>query len=245
MGLFSNCWILDLLVLFMGISSLFYWFVKQKYTYWERKGIKSYPNPIFLLGHFGSAFTQKVYTGELMARIYKTVNEPFVGIYGFVWPILLVCDQQAARNILIKDFQYFCDRTYKRFFNYSQFSHIPSQMNICSMFNVHVELGGVHCDPDNDPLSAHLFALPEQKCRNLRAKLSPAFTSGKIKAKFSTIVDCGASLKYHLEELCSNGELLDVREIAARYTTNVSTTQQITTLKNTIFSDVYNIQYIV
>lgn len=50
-----------------------------------------------------------------MTKIYKQMNEPYVGIYGLFRPILLVCDPQAVRNILIKDFQYFTDRMYKIF----------------------------------------------------------------------------------------------------------------------------------
>ena len=112
MVLFSDSWTFDLLMVYISIFLLFYFFVKQKYSYWERKSFKSFPEPNILFGHFKSTFTQKENIGELMARIYKSVNEPFVGIYGLFRPILLVCDPQAVRNILIKDFQYFTDRTY-------------------------------------------------------------------------------------------------------------------------------------
>lgn len=80
---------------------------------------------------------------------------------------------------------------------------------------------GVHCNENYDPLSGHLFALPGQKWKNLRGKLSPTFTSGKLKAMFSTLVDCGATLQNHLEKLANKNELLDVREISASYATNV------------------------
>lgn len=82
--------------------------------------------------------------------------------------------------------------------------------------------GGVHCDEVNDPISATLFALPEQKWKNLRGKLSPTFTPGKLKAMFPTLLECGDKLQNHLERLCDNGELLDIRELAACHATNVS-----------------------
>lgn len=110
MALFSDGWTFDLLLLFISTLSIFYLFVKQRYTYWERKGFKSYPDPNFLLGHFKPTFTQKMNIGELTTQIYKYMNEPYVGIYGLFRPILLVCDPQAVRTILIKDFQYFTDR---------------------------------------------------------------------------------------------------------------------------------------
>lgn len=113
MVVFSDSWTFELVVLSISILSIFYLFAKQRYAYWERKGFKSYPDPNFLLGHFKSTFKQKENIGELMTRIYKYTNEPFIGIYGFFRPILLVCDPQIVRTILIKDFQYFTDRTYK------------------------------------------------------------------------------------------------------------------------------------
>lgn len=80
---------------------------------------------------------------------------------------------------------------------------------------------GIHCNESYDPLSANLFGLRGQKWRNMRNKLSTSFSSAKLKAMFTTIVDCGSTLQNHLDELIENGELLDVREVAAGFTTNV------------------------
>lgn len=80
---------------------------------------------------------------------------------------------------------------------------------------------GVHCNEDYDPLSAHLFTLTGQKWRNLRSKLTPTFSSGKLKAMFSTFADCGSKLQNYLEDLSNKNEVLDVREISARHSTNI------------------------
>lgn len=113
MALLSNSWTWDFFMLFISILTLFYWFVKQKLSYWERKGVKSYPNPHFLFGHFWPLFTQKMNIGELATQIYKSTSEPFVGIYGLYWPILVACDQNIIRSVLVTDFQHFTSRTYQ------------------------------------------------------------------------------------------------------------------------------------
>lgn len=80
---------------------------------------------------------------------------------------------------------------------------------------------GVHSDEINDPLSAHLFSLAGEKWKNLRIKLSPTFTSGKLKAMFSTLVDGGKSLQTYMDGIAKNSETIEIRELSARYTTNI------------------------
>lgn len=80
---------------------------------------------------------------------------------------------------------------------------------------------GFYVDEENDPLSAHLLSLTGEKWSNLRAKLSPAFTSGKLKAMFSTIVHCGLPLQNYLDKCVQRNEVVEMREIAACFSTNV------------------------
>lgn len=80
---------------------------------------------------------------------------------------------------------------------------------------------GVPIDEEQEPLSGHLFGLPGAKWRKLRTKLTPTFTSGKLKAMFPTLLQCGTILESYLNKLTETGELLDVKEISASHATNV------------------------
>lgn len=72
-----------------------------------------------------------------------------------------------------------------------------------------------------EPLSKHLFTLEVERWRPLRSHLSPVFTSGKLKGTFSLILECTKNLEKYLGTLVAKGEPIEVREVAARYTTDV------------------------
>lgn len=81
---------------------------------------------------------------------------------------------------------------------------------------------GINSNEDYDPFSATLFALQGIKWKKMRSRLSPAFSSGKLKAMFPTIVNCCSTLESYLNKLTEDGHgVLDVCEMSARLTINV------------------------
>ncbi|XP_059618287.1 probable cytochrome P450 6d5 [Phlebotomus argentipes] len=80
---------------------------------------------------------------------------------------------------------------------------------------------GVNVNEDIDPLSGHLFSLPGEKWKNLRSKLTPTFTSGRIKAMFQTFLDCGKSLEAHLTKNSDANTEVEMRNLMACYATNI------------------------
>lgn len=69
---------------------------------------------------------------------------------------------------------------------------------------------------------AHLFNIPGQKWRDLRVKLSPTFTSGKLKSMFSIIKSCGQTLEDYLVKNVKNGvDVFEFRDLMARFNTNI------------------------
>ncbi|KAF5292082.1 hypothetical protein FQR65_LT11348 [Abscondita terminalis] len=79
----------------------------------------------------------------------------------------------------------------------------------------------VYVNEENDPLTGHLFSLRGQKWKNLRAKLTPTFTSGKMKAMFPILVKCSRGLETLADEGVKNRGPIDVKDMFARYTTDV------------------------
>ena len=80
---------------------------------------------------------------------------------------------------------------------------------------------GLTINEDIEPLAAHLFNLDGSRWKTLRHVLSPLFSSGKIKNMFYLINDCADNLERSLRELLKKSDVIDVSEMAARYTTDV------------------------
>ncbi|KRT82623.1 cytochrome P450, partial [Oryctes borbonicus] len=78
---------------------------------------------------------------------------------------------------------------------------------------------GMYSNERDDPLSVHLLSLQGQKWKSLRAKLTPTFSSSKLKMMFGTLLDCGNQMLKSMEQLSKNP--LDIKEICACYTTDV------------------------
>ena len=76
-------------------------------------------------------------------------------------------------------------------------------------------------DEELEPLTGNLFLLSGNRWRNLRVKLTPTFTSGKMKMMLQTVVDCGLELGSVLEKSASNEEVIEMKDILARFITDV------------------------
>lgn len=80
---------------------------------------------------------------------------------------------------------------------------------------------GIFCNEKTDPLSGHLFQLPGKKWRNLRVKLTPTFTSGKLKSIFPVLQESGDKLSKYLEEKANVRGTIDVKDVFAMYSVDI------------------------
>ncbi|XP_062142777.1 probable cytochrome P450 6a14 [Drosophila sulfurigaster albostrigata] len=167
-------------------------YLRQCYTYWEQRGIPQL-RPNFLYGHFFKL--NAVHLNDLIQETYDAFKGKYkvAGTYIFTRPIAIVTDLDLIKSILIKDFRNFVNR-----------SDHPAPENV-----------------DRNPLLGNLFNLYDEKWRALRAKLTPTFTSGKIKSMFNTISDVSQQLEDTFQTEVESGGILDVYDLLGRYTVDV------------------------
>ncbi|XP_078037565.1 putative cytochrome P450 6a14 [Augochlora pura] len=80
---------------------------------------------------------------------------------------------------------------------------------------------GLPVYPKVERLQEHLFHLEPEIWRPMRARLSPVFTSGKLKDMFPLVAKCGEHLEKYLDTVTEKAVPVDCREIAAKFTTDV------------------------
>ncbi|KAH8277279.1 hypothetical protein KR026_008649 [Drosophila bipectinata] len=82
---------------------------------------------------------------------------------------------------------------------------------------------GVYVDEKNDPLSASIFSLQGQSWRSMRHMLSPCFTSGKLKAMYSTSEDIGDKMVTHLQKVLpeEGSQEVDLKKVMQKYAVDI------------------------
>ncbi|CAG9806317.1 unnamed protein product [Chironomus riparius] len=80
---------------------------------------------------------------------------------------------------------------------------------------------GVFVNEEEEPLTGHLFGLEDERWHFLRNKLSPVFTSGKLKHMYLTINDLGKNLVDRLDRMGKNNETVEAKSVANRFTVDI------------------------
>ncbi|CAD7079539.1 unnamed protein product [Hermetia illucens] len=80
---------------------------------------------------------------------------------------------------------------------------------------------GIYYNPKYDPLSLNMFNVKGNHWKRLRTKLTPTFTSGKMKFMYPTIVEVATRFDQTLSEAVRMGSVIEIKELLARFTTDV------------------------
>ncbi|XP_052870415.1 probable cytochrome P450 6a19 [Anopheles cruzii] len=167
--------------------------VRRRFAYWKDRGVP-YVEPTFPHGNL-AGMGSTLHMANVIRSVYgqlkgKTAGLGFAGMYFFLSPVTVVFDLELVKNVLVKDFHYFHDRS-------------------------------VYHNEKDDPLSEHLFAMEGTKWRSLRSKLTPTFTSGKMKMMFPTIRAVADEFSKCVAGTIKSDPELELKELLARFTTDV------------------------
>jgi len=167
------------LFLFSILTTIFiglHFYFTRNFKFWQNLGIP-YATPTPFFGNIKDCVFQKVSMGKHLQQIYEQHSDkPYVGIFSFDKPSLLIRDVELVKNILVKDSQSFIDH----------------------MMTINVELDPV--------FGRGLFMLKGQMWRQIRTSLTPVFTSGKVKMMFHFVDICGKELADYLDKVTTEGK---------------------------------------
>ncbi|XP_063982821.1 cytochrome P450 6k1-like [Diachasmimorpha longicaudata] len=175
--------------------AFFYIWAKWKLSYWQRRGVPTLPTNIFF-GNFAESIYGRISAGYLLGKLHNQADPDlkFLGVYIFQKPVFLVRDPTLIRQILIKDFSIFSNR----------------------YFSV---------ESDNDQIGTkNLFSVNNPRWQHMRHKLSPAFSTAKLKGLFKLMVESSHSLTNYLEKQFTDPrgiKIIDVEDASTRFITDI------------------------
>ncbi|XP_055589832.1 probable cytochrome P450 9f2 [Uranotaenia lowii] len=192
---------MDPLLLLAIAAAIFfgYRYIKAQYRYWEERGVP-FVKPTFLLGNGTPVMFKKVDMLQHIQALYqKFPTAKFIGLFDFHKPVLMIRDPSLVKQVGVKDFDHFSDHT-------PLFTRADVE-----------DIGG-------DSLFGNsLFMLRGQKWRDMRATLSPAFTSSKMRQMFELVSDCAKSAAEHFLNVARQGDKAEVemKDVFTRFSNDV------------------------
>uniref|UniRef100_A0A1B0CMB4 Cytochrome n=1 Tax=Lutzomyia longipalpis TaxID=7200 RepID=A0A1B0CMB4_LUTLO len=187
-----------LLAISLLILAFLWWWQRSARSYWEKHGVSYISGPP-LIGALKEAMLFRQSFAELFSDLYgKFKNDPITGVYFFHKPSLIVRDPELIKRILVKDFQHFVDS--------------------CDFFF----LVGISSDPVYDKIGRDgLFVAKGTQWKNIRNKVSPVFTTGKLKNFFVLMENVSRVLEQKLSSEIGQQESMEyeMKELATEFTT--------------------------
>nr|QZP43543.1 cytochrome P450 monooxygenase CYP324A43 [Ephestia elutella] len=135
-------------------------------------------------------FLQQINVGLWMKNAYFQFSSPYIGIWLFWRPALIVNDPGIGKRILVKD----SDNFRNRFLSSGK----------------------------NDPIGAlNIFTVNDPFWSSIRRRLTPLFTSAKLKSTHGLIVQKNTELMQRIRTDTMAGKKIDIRNMYTDFTTDV------------------------
>lgn len=152
------------------ILALLYYLATKNNDYFEKRGVK-FIQPVPFFGNLWPTISRKLNFFEYYQSVYNTFQDVgFIGTFEFMKPLYVIRDPDLVKQICIKDFDIFVNHR-------------------------------VAIDKHVDPMfGRNLFVIKDQRWREMRNMMSPAFTGSKMRFLFSSIRDSVKNTSDYLVE---------------------------------------------
>ncbi|CAH1977390.1 unnamed protein product [Acanthoscelides obtectus] len=175
--------LLDTAILLTIIIFLLYKFYTRNNNFFKKRAVKHIP-PTPFLGNFVEVLFLNKHSAVWIKDLYDKFGDvPYFGVYIFDVPYLVIKSPEIIKNIVVKDFQHFVDRTM------ASARHDAVQTNM-------------------------MFFQKGEEWKATRSKMSPVFTSGKLKAMCPMLVANSFRL---VEYIKSRHQKIDLEDMSSKY----------------------------
>lgn len=180
--------------IFVSCATILFLVNRYFFNYWGKQGIPQSDSPKVLFGDFKDAFLHTAPIADIVKKLY--LNSKQHRIFGVYL--------SYRPMLFINDPKIIRDIMNK------DSAYFPDR--------------GLHVNGHFDPLSEQVFFQGGSKWKKLRVKLTPAFTSGKLKAMLSIVTKNILKLEEFLRNKIKEGEnQFEFRDLVARMNTNIIT----------------------
>lgn len=183
--------ILSIFLVLLSVAVATYLYVKRSYSFWADHGVP-FIKPSFPFGNLPSPGSKERHSLRMVKFYVETKNNG---------------SPFTGVYFLLRPVALITDLNLVKNILVKDFHHFEDRGRF---YNERV-----------DPLSANLFNLESTRWKTLRSKLSPTFSSGKIKSMFPTIVSVGDKFVSCVTKMLKDGSEIEIRDLMGRFTTDV------------------------
>lgn len=164
---------------------IIYKYLSRNFKYWHQRNVEG-PTPSPFIGNLWDCITISTSLGDLFQKFHNSSDAPYVGIFTFGEPALVIRDTTIIKRMLQKDFKHFTDRIL-----------YPAR---------------------HDKIThSTLFVQQNREWKLSRTKLSPLFSSGKLKNSFEIIKAISAEMVSYMKI----NPVQDTQDLFQKFSTEV------------------------
>ncbi|XP_050716925.1 cytochrome P450 3A41-like isoform X2 [Eriocheir sinensis] len=178
-------------LLLATLAVLAWLYSRWRHSFWSSRGVPS-PPALPFIGHFHKEYFIDAQGVEFIKENYKKhYHSMMFGMYDFFNPVLVIFDPDMIKNVMVRDFDHFTD-----------------------LRDFHLKTG-----VERDEMVSEMLSLKNgADWKNLRAIMTPTFTSGKIKGMFPLVCDKADVLVKVLLKEASENTHVNVKKTFGRFT---------------------------